>query len=212
MARFRDMTGRPGPASWELGSYPEGQEDFRCGGISWFEAAAYAEFAGKSLPTIYHWYLAAGVDAIFSDMLRLSNFDGKGVEPAGRRGGLGPWGALDMAGNVKEWCFERGRRRASLHPWRRLERAGLSLPRYGGRRPVAARRDVRRATDEESRSGRGGSDSSGARIHGDPQSLVPVADDAVRAARKASTPTIARRWTRRSRRWTTARRTTASKR
>ena len=28
-------------------------------GVSWFEAAAYAEFAGKSLPTIYHWTLAA---------------------------------------------------------------------------------------------------------------------------------------------------------
>ncbi len=29
-------------------------------GISWYEAAAYAEFAGKSLPTIYHWNRAAG--------------------------------------------------------------------------------------------------------------------------------------------------------
>jgi eukaryotic-like serine/threonine-protein kinase len=104
MARFVDATGRPGPGTWELGSYPEGQDDFPVGGISWFEAAAYAEFAGKSLPSLYHWYRAAGVDQIFSDILRLSNVDSNGPTKAGERQGLGPWGTLDMAGNVKEWC------------------------------------------------------------------------------------------------------------
>ena len=54
MAEFRDATGRPGPSTWELGTYPEGREDFPVGGVSWHEAAAYAEFAGKSLPTVYH--------------------------------------------------------------------------------------------------------------------------------------------------------------
>ena len=46
--RFRDATGRTGPATWELGTYREGRGDFPVGGISWFEAAAYAEFAGKT--------------------------------------------------------------------------------------------------------------------------------------------------------------------
>ena len=59
IARFLDSTGRPGPATWQLGSYPEGQADFPVGGISWFEARAYAQFVGKRLPTIYHWYRAA---------------------------------------------------------------------------------------------------------------------------------------------------------
>jgi dienelactone hydrolase/predicted Ser/Thr protein kinase len=104
MARFRDSTGRPGPATWELGSYLEGQEDFPVGGISWFEAEAYARFAGKSLMTLYHWYNASGVDEIFSDMLRLSQFDAKGPARVGGEG-IGPWGAHDMAGNVKEWCL-----------------------------------------------------------------------------------------------------------
>jgi len=104
MARFRDTTGRPGPSTWELGTYPEGKGDFPVGGISWYEAAAYAEFAGKRLPTIYQWYRASGVDDIYSDILGLSNFDGKGPVRAGERPGLGPWGTLDMAGNVKEWC------------------------------------------------------------------------------------------------------------
>ena len=49
----------PGPATWELGTFPKGQEKHPVAGVSWYEAAAYAEFAGKSLPTIYHWNEAA---------------------------------------------------------------------------------------------------------------------------------------------------------
>ncbi len=102
MARFRDSTGRPGPATWELGSHPDGQADYPVSGVSWFEAMAYAAFAGKSLPTVYHWY-AAGGSGIFSDMVRQSNFGGQGPAPVGRYQGLGPFGTFDMAGNVKEW-------------------------------------------------------------------------------------------------------------
>src|SRR5439155_2762028 len=47
VSEFRDATGRPGPSTWELGAYPEGQDDFPVRGVSWFEAAAYAAFAGK---------------------------------------------------------------------------------------------------------------------------------------------------------------------
>jgi eukaryotic-like serine/threonine-protein kinase len=52
MKQFTGSVGRSGPAGWELGDYPEGEDDFPVGGISWFEAAAYAEFRGKSLPTL----------------------------------------------------------------------------------------------------------------------------------------------------------------
>ena len=103
--RFRDSTNRPGPATWELGSFPDGMGEYPVGGISWFEAAAYAEFAGKQLPTVYHWFKAAGTDEIYSDILQLSNFDGKGASRTGSRQGLGPWGTYDMAGNVKEWVL-----------------------------------------------------------------------------------------------------------
>ena len=104
MARFRDSTGRPGPAAWQLGSFPDGQADFPVGGISWFEAAAYAKFAGKRLPTIYHWFRASNPEDLFSDILRFGNFDSQGPVKVGERPGFGPWGTLDMAGNVKEWC------------------------------------------------------------------------------------------------------------
>ncbi|MEX1246423.1 MAG: protein kinase [Thermoanaerobaculia bacterium] len=103
LAEFRDATGRPGPATWELGTYPKGREDYPVAGVSWYEAAAYAEFAGKSLPTVHHWYKAAN-PGVFSDILRLSNFGGEGPARVGSHQGLGPYGTLDMAGNVKEWC------------------------------------------------------------------------------------------------------------
>jgi serine/threonine protein kinase/dienelactone hydrolase len=101
--RFRDGTGRPGPATWKSGTYPGGQADFPVGGVSWYEAAAYAAFAGKSLPTMYHWYRAAALGR-FADILTVSNFGGEGPAAVGTFDGLGPFGTYDMAGNVKEWC------------------------------------------------------------------------------------------------------------
>jgi eukaryotic-like serine/threonine-protein kinase len=105
MEMFVDQTGRPGPSGWELGSFAEGKGRHPVEGVSWFEAAAYAEFAGKSLPTVFHWKRAAANDGIFSDILLRSNFDGKGTVATGERDGLGHWGTYDMAGNVKEWCL-----------------------------------------------------------------------------------------------------------
>ena len=104
MSQFRDRTDRPGPSTWEVGSYPAGQEDYPVSGVSWYEAAAYADFAGKSLPTIYHWYRTANM-GIFSDILGLSNFSTKGPARVGSYSGLGAFGTYDMAGNVKEWCM-----------------------------------------------------------------------------------------------------------
>ena len=100
---FRDATGRPGPSTWEAGSYPDGKADFPVGGVSWYEAAAYAEFAGKSLPTAYHWYISAGVGSSSSQIVTLSNFGGQGPARAGSNLGLARYGTYDMAGNVKEW-------------------------------------------------------------------------------------------------------------
>ena len=103
MKLFQDKTGRPGPASWIQGEYPRGQEDFPVTGVSWFEAAAYAEFAGKSLPTIYHWTAAAS-PADSPSIIPASNFGGQGTARVGKYHGMSWSGAYDMAGNVKEWC------------------------------------------------------------------------------------------------------------
>jgi eukaryotic-like serine/threonine-protein kinase len=104
LTRLRDATGQPGPAAWELGDYPAGQDDLPVTGISWYEAAAYAEFAGKRLPTVYEWKSAAG-QGVFSDILQLSNFSGTGPAAVGAYQGLGRYGTYDMAGNAKEWCW-----------------------------------------------------------------------------------------------------------
>ena len=103
MGRFRDATGQPGPATWELETYPPAQADFPVGGLSWFEAAAYAVFAGKSLPTLHQWYAAASPGELYSEIIRISNSDGTGPVAVGTRDGLAPFGSYDMAGNAKEW-------------------------------------------------------------------------------------------------------------
>ena len=106
MDSFIDKTSRAGPATWEFGAYPDGQDDYPVSGVSWYEAAAFAEYAGKSLPTVYHWHWAAG-DRIFDPPLvvPLGNFGGKGPVPVGQMQGVTPRGLYDMAGNVKEWCL-----------------------------------------------------------------------------------------------------------
>ena len=102
IARFVDKTGRPGPSTWEGGDFPSGQGDYPVGGVSWYEAAAYAKFAGKSLPTIYHWAYAATVN-YSRFVVPYGNFGGKGPLPVGTLRGVTPGGLSDMAGNVREW-------------------------------------------------------------------------------------------------------------
>jgi len=104
VSRFRDATGQPGPALWEVGDYPEGMDDHPVAGISWYEAAAYAAFVGKSLPTLYHWNQVAETYAS-GEIIPLSNFSGDGTTPVGSRNALHRNGAQDLAGNVREWCL-----------------------------------------------------------------------------------------------------------
>ena len=111
---FADPSGQPGPATWQGGDYPEGQGDYPVSGISWYEAAAYAEFVGKNLPTAYHWNTARGGYTTLIKVPQLggyaifapfSNFKGKGPVPVGSLPGITSYGAFDMAGNVREWCW-----------------------------------------------------------------------------------------------------------
>jgi eukaryotic-like serine/threonine-protein kinase len=107
MAFFVDNTGRPGPFTWEAADYPDGQDDYPVSGVSWYEAAAYAEYAGKSLPASDHWGSAEGglYWTLSHKIIPLSNFKGKGPEPVGKNNGITFFGCYDMAGNVREWCW-----------------------------------------------------------------------------------------------------------
>ena len=114
LKEFVDDSGQPGPATWEGGDYPEGTGDHPVSGISWYEAAAYAEFAGKRLPTGHHWDLARGGNTPLIEYSALgglavfapfSNFNHGGPIPVGSLPGITSYGAFDMAGNVREWCW-----------------------------------------------------------------------------------------------------------
>ncbi len=110
MAEHVDATGRPGPATWEVGDYPAGQDDYPVTGVSWYEAAAYASFHGKSLPTLHQWVRAAlpsseHVMSLAPEIVPLSNFGTDGLAPVGSFPGIGVSGAVDLAGNAREWCW-----------------------------------------------------------------------------------------------------------
>jgi len=103
MELFVDQTGQPGPATWEVGDYPDGEGAYPVAGVSWYEAMAYAKFSGKQLTTAYHWMYAA--TPLISDYIsQNSNFSKSGTAPVGSYKGIGVFGTYDMAGNVREWC------------------------------------------------------------------------------------------------------------
>jgi len=110
---FRDATGRPGPATWEAGDYPDGQDNYPVNGITWYEAAAYAEYAGKSLPTMDHWRSAAGLNIVgawiyfCSLLVPESNMKGIGTEPVGHSPAVNCFGTYDLIGNVREWGWNK---------------------------------------------------------------------------------------------------------
>ena len=102
MDQFVDQTGRTGPSGWKVGAFPDGEDNLPVGGVSWYEAAAYACSVGKSLPTVYHWFAAA--DPYSSNhVVPLSNYSGKQAAAVGQHKGISRDGVYDMAGNVREW-------------------------------------------------------------------------------------------------------------
>lgn len=104
---FRDQTGRPGPAVWEGGMYAEGKSEFPVTGVSWYEAAAYARFVGKSLPAVSQWQRASRTEWLYADATLGSNFSGKGLAPVGSYQSLDRFGSFDLAGNAREWIWNQ---------------------------------------------------------------------------------------------------------
>ncbi|OQA14691.1 MAG: Serine/threonine-protein kinase pkn1 [bacterium ADurb.Bin363] len=124
--KFIRESGYTGTGEWKK-YYNKETKNHPVVAVNWFEAIAYAEWAGKRLPYETEWEKAARgndmrkypwgnkweksrcntPDLNDPEIIkkRVDIYDGKGTTPVGSfPDGASPYGVMDMAGQVWEWC------------------------------------------------------------------------------------------------------------
>lgn len=114
-AKFVAATGYPAPPSWVNGKYADGEGQFPASDVTWDDAAAYAKWSGKRLPTEEEWEFAArGTDGRLypwgndlkpnsANVLARQGAKSSAVAVGSQAEGASPFGINDLSGNVWEW-------------------------------------------------------------------------------------------------------------
>lgn len=132
---FVDSTGVNGPLYWQNGTYLPGQAKHPVVGVCWYEAAAYARWVGKRLPTDPEWVKSGGWpvplpgsrpiqrkfpwgDAFDQHKVNLWGSGNGATVPVDQfQDGMSVGGAYQLIGNVWEWTSSRfGAWQSSANP------------------------------------------------------------------------------------------------
>jgi serine/threonine protein kinase len=113
---FMRATGTGAPPHWIDNNLPEGMEEFPVTNITWDEAAAFAQWSKKRLPTAIEWEKSArGHEGLaypwgndFDPLRCNAKESGHGqLTLVGRYPkGRSPYGCCDMYGNAIQWCAD----------------------------------------------------------------------------------------------------------